>query len=261
MRSHLRFKLTCRIHSEATDPGRRPRITGPLRARNSVRVVACLVGLALGPMGYAATHEPNIDASPAPTESVPGAVVAIEQLRLSNLLADFGERHADPVALIEAAKIRKMLPATFRPPKDAGPGMRTWESLLRRAEQFSGGSPALPGLIADVRAYKQREVPTVGDDVRLLHKLIKQKSADRAEVRFKAGEVAIVYIQPDSGSNLVLFVYDEFNNLICSGDSASHEALCRWRPRWDGVFLLDVRNDTTADVSYQLAINREIVAH
>jgi hypothetical protein len=213
----------------------------------------------LGSIASAGTHEPNVDPSPAPVQTEPNAIAAIEQLRLSDSLADFGERHADPVALIEAAKIRKMLPPALSEPKNAGPKTRTWESLLARAVQFSGGSPALLGLIADVRAYKQREIPSFAENVHLLHKLIKRKSADRAEVRFKAGEVAVVYVQPDSAADLVLFIYDEFDNLICSGDSASHEALCRWRPRWDGLYLLDVRNETAADIGYQLAINHEIV--
>jgi len=235
------------------------RIAGKICARRRVRLLVALTVLGLASISSAATHEPNVAPGPAPPGSVPGTIAAIEQLRLSDTLADFGERHADPVALIEAAKIRKMLPPALSEPKNAGPKARTWESLLARAVQFSGGSPALRGLIADVRAYKPREIPSVAEDVHLLRKLIKQKSADRAEVRFKAGEVAVVYVQPDAGADLALFVYDEFDNLICYGDSASHDALCRWRPRWDGLFLLDVHNETTADVEYQLAINHEIV--
>jgi hypothetical protein len=235
-------------------------ITGILRSWPGIRVIAGVAGFALASMS-AAAHKPNVDPSPGQAKNVPQPVLAIEQLRLSDTLADFGERQADPVALIEAAKIRKMLPSTLTGPENAGPTTRSWKSLLARAEQFSGDNPALAGLIADVRAYQQREIPSLAGNVHLLHRLVKQKSADRAEVRFKTGEFAIVYIRPDSAASLGLFVYDEFNNLICSGDSATSEALCRWRPRWDGVYLLDVRNESTDDVQYQLAINHEIVAH
>jgi hypothetical protein len=217
--------------------------------------------LLLASTTWAATHEPNIDLTTTSAESPPQSVAAIEQLRLSDTLANFGERNADPVALIEAAKIRKMLPSSLTAPENAGPGTRTWQSLLARATQYSGGSPALRDLIAGVRRYKKREIPSLGDDVHLRHNRIKQKSTDRAEVRFKAGEVAVVYLRPDSTANLLLFVYDEFNNLICSGESTSQETFCRWRPRWDGVYLLDVHNETNTDVEYQLAINRQLVAH
>jgi hypothetical protein len=229
--------------------------------RSRARAVGGAAALLLASTAWAASHEPNIDLTTTSAESPSQSVAAIEQLRLSDTLANFGERNADPVALIEAAKIRKMLPSSLTPPTDAGPGTRTWQSLLARATQYSGGSPALRGLIADVRRYKQREIPSLSDDVHLLHNRIKQKSADRTEVRFKAGEVAVVYLHADSDADLVLFVYDEFNNLICSGESASQETFCRWRPRWDGVYLLDVHNETNTDVEYQLAINRQLVAH
>ena len=230
------------------------------RSWPGLRVFAGVAGFALASVS-AAAHKPNVDRRPDPAENVPVPVLAIEQLSLSDALADFGERQADPVALIEAAKIRKMLPSTLAGPENADPTTRSWKSLLARAAQFSGDNPALAGLIADVRAYQRREIPSLADNVHLLHRLVKQKSADRAEVRFKTGEFAIVYIRSDAPANLGLFVYDEFNNLICSGDTATSEALCRWRPRWDGVYLLDVRNETTDDIQYQLAINHEIVAH
>src|SRR5262249_3101012 len=111
-----------------------------------------------------------------------------------------------------------------------------------------------------VRKLKGRDIPGIGDDVQQLRKLVKRNGLDRAEVRFKAGELAIVYVQPESDARLALLVYDEFNNLICSGDGDTHQSLCRWRPRWDGRYLLDVRNDGPNDVTYRLAINREIVA-
>jgi hypothetical protein len=61
--------------------------------------------------------------------------------------------------------------------------------------------------------------------------------------------------------DLDLFVYDDLNNLICSGGGAEHNAQCRWRPRHDGSYLIDVRNNNEAEVDYELAINRELVQH
>jgi hypothetical protein len=217
----------------------------------------CYAAVILGAsfaLGALAAQQQNVDRSPAADTD---ATAAIAQLRLSDTLADFGEKYADPLALIEAAKIRKMLP----PPLDGADaaGTHSWPSLLARASQLAGSNRNTQALIADVRRLKLREIPVIPIGVTLLHKQIKQKSADRAEVRFAAGEMAMVYIRPLTAADLDLFVYDDLNNLICTGGSDEHNSQCRWRPRHDGSYLIDVRNDSAADVDYELAINRELV--
>ena len=219
---------------------------------------ACCVVLGSGVASWvlAAPQEPNIDRSPAADTA---ETSAIDQLRLSDRLADFGERTADPVALIEAAKIRKLLPPPFNAASNAGADTRTWETLLARAAQLGGSNPTVTVLIADVRRLKGRDIPVIPLQIKLLHKLIHKNGADRAEVHFLAGEIAVVYVKPAGTVDLDLFVYDDLNNLICAGGGSGHEAECRWRPRHDGSFLIDVRNNNSAEVDYELAINREIV--
>jgi hypothetical protein len=222
--------------------------------RWGLRFCAIALGSSFALSAFAAAQEPNIDRSPV-TDSA--ATAAIAQLRLSDSLADFGEHNADPLALIEAAKIRKMLP----PPLDGADAAdkHSWQALLARASQLAGPNKNTQALIADVRRLKPREIPVIPIGVTLLYKQIKQNSADRAEVRFAAGEVAMVYIRPMTDVDLDLFVYDELNNLICSGEGGEHNAQCRWRPRHDGAYLIDVRNNNEAEVDYELAINRELV--
>jgi hypothetical protein len=215
-----------------------------------------VLGSGIALCALATPPEPNVDRSPAP-DTV--ATAAIEQLRLSDTLADFGERNADPVALVEAAKIRKMLPPPLNAASGATAETRTWKTLLARASQLAGPNPMVAAFIADVRRLKIRNIPVISVDIKLLHKQIKQNSADRAEVHFLAGEIAMVYIRPVAEVDLDLFVYDDLNNLICTGGGAGHDSECRWRPRHDGSFLIDVRNNNSADVDYELAINREIV--
>lgn len=214
-------------------------------------LLGCLV--AVGAM--AASQDPNIDRSPVPDSP---AVAAIDQLRLSDELADFGERNADPIALIEAAKIRKMLPAPLNGSNEA-PTDLAWESLLARAAQIAGPDPMAGSFIADVRHLKVRDIPVIPLEIKLVHKQIKQNGTDRAEVRFLAGELAVVYVRPVSGVSLDLFVYDDLNNLICSGGVSAQGPECRWRPRRDGSYLIDVRNHSASEVDYELAINRETV--
>ena len=226
------------------------------RRRRLNQGLGLLLGSGMAFWALAASQEPNVDRAPVPDSA---ATAAIDQLRLSDMLADFGERHADPMALIEAAKIRKTLP----PPLDAGSAAtadaRTWQTLLTRASQLAGPNPMVATFIAEVRALKVRDIPVIPLDIKLLRKQIKQNAADRAEVHFLAGEIAVIYIRPVAPVALDLFVYDDLNNLICTGGGAEHNSECRWRPRRDGSYLIDVRNNNDAEVDYELAINREIV--
>jgi hypothetical protein len=231
------------------------RSTGGYRARLTIG----LLGMGVVPIAPAGTapHEPNIltHAGPASTP----ATLAIEQLALSDRLADFGEQRKDPVALVEAAMIRKQTTTVLRH-TEVSDEPRTWESLLARARQIAGSNPTITGLIAQVRAYKVRNIPTVPGDASVLNKNVKQRGADRVEVRFSAGQPAVVYVRPVPEVNLDLSVYDEYNNLICTGAGESRDVQCRWRPRWDGLYLVDVRNNNDTEVAYVLAINREIGA-
>ena len=226
------------------------------------RLAGCILtaGLAMAALA-AAQHEPNIDRTHPDLGAATPQTVAIEQLRLSNQLGDFGEAHKDPIALVEAAMILKQTGAVLRPASAGVAGARTWESLLARAAQIAGPNPTVASLIADVRTYKVRSIPTVSGDPSLFNKSVKQKGADRVEVHFRAGAPAVVYVRPVPKVDLDLYVYDEFNNLICRGDGGNHEAECRWRPRWDGQFLVDVHNNNETEVAYVLAINREIKAN
>jgi hypothetical protein len=207
---------------------------------------------------HAAAREPNVAPASA-MRDLPAGAAAIERLRLSDSLADYGELNGDALALVSAAKIRKTLPWALQTPAPGAKEGRSWSTLLKRATQLSAGDQNILGLIEDVRKLKGRDIPGIGEDVTLLHKKVKQQGIDRAEVRFKAGELAIVYVQPEGAGRISLFVYDEFNNLICSRDGDPDQSVCRWRPRWDGNYLLDIRNHGTSEVAYRLAINREIV--
>jgi hypothetical protein len=215
-----------------------------------------ILGSGIAAWVLAAPQEPNIDRSPVPDTA---ETAAIDQLRLSDRLADYGERTADPVALLEAAKIRKLLPPPLNTAPSSSAEPRTWQTLLTRAAQLAAPNPTIEALITDVRRLKTRDIPVIPLDIKLLHKLIQKNGADRAEVHFLAGEIAVVYVKPAGTVNLDLYVYDDLNNLICAGGGSGHEAECRWRPRHDGSFLIDVRNNNSAEVDYELAINREIV--
>lgn len=176
------------------------------------------------------------------------ALSAVERLALADRLATWGERHADPVALVQAAKIRK----------GAAPGAEGqagFEALLARAEGLAPGNPAIRALVVDARNYRSRDIPLVSAGVSTLRKLVRQLAADRADMTFRGETAAVVYVRAEGDANLDLYVYDEFNNLICADEHAGQEAQCRWRPRWTGTFLVDVRNHSDREVEYVLSAN------
>jgi hypothetical protein len=172
------------------------------------------------------------------------------KLSLSDRLADYGTHQGDPIALVQAAKIRKSLPQEM-----LSSGPRSVEALLARAEAMSPGNPVVATLARDVRGIRSRSIPILSAGIGLLSKLVKGKSVDRAEVSFRGGEPAMVYVHANGDADIDLYVYDELNNLICVDDTIGPDASCSWRPRWNGSFLVDVRNKKDAEVEYVIALN------
>ena len=210
-------------------------------------VVACVATAA--PVAPAGRSGPNADPAAKLSTAESPALSAVERLALANRLAAWGQRNSDPVALIQAAKIRKGI---------AGGGEQdaaAVEALLARAEALAPGNPAIRGLVVDARAYRSRDLPLLSAGVATLTKLVRSLSADRADLTFRGETAAVVYVHSTEDVDLDLYVYDEYNNLICSDESTGQEAQCRWRPRWTGSFLVDVRNKHDREVEYVLAAN------
>lgn len=214
-------------------------------------VTACGVVAALGASAADGTRSagPNADPAAKLDAAQSPALSAVERLALSDRLAAYGDLHGDPVALVQAAKIRKGAQAG-----GAG-GRNAFDALLERAAALAPGNPTITALIADARSYRSRDLPLVSAGVRALDKLIGRNAADRADLVFKGETPAVVYVQGPSSSDLDLYVYDEFNNLVCVDEGVGSEAQCRWRPRWTGSFLVDVRNKQDQEIEYVLTAN------
>ncbi|MCW5605970.1 MAG: hypothetical protein KIT18_15620, partial [Burkholderiales bacterium] len=61
-------------------------------------------------------------------------------------------------------------------------------------------------------------------------------------VTFRGGEPAVVGISGDGDTDLDLVVLAENGNVICRADGPSDDEICRWTPRWTGLFRIEVRN-------------------
>lgn len=215
----------------------------------SVLLAGTLVALTSPAAESGASRGTNADPAAKLDASQSPALSAVERLALSDRLAAYGERNADPVALVQAAKIRKGVQSK---PGTAG---NSFESLLARAQALAPDNPTIAALIADARNYRSRDLPLVSAGLNALDKLIGRRAADRADLVFKGETPAVVYVQGPRSSDLDLYVYDEYNNLVCADEGDGSEAQCRWRPRWTGSFLVDVRNKNDQEVAYVLTAN------
>jgi hypothetical protein len=59
---------------------------------------------------------------------------------------------------------------------------------------------------------------------------------------FYAGEMAIVGVAGDGYTDLELYVYDEFGNLIACGTDSYDGCVVSWTPKWTGKFTIKVVN-------------------
>jgi hypothetical protein len=220
------------------------------RAGKAAAFVAALASAFMLPtLAADATRKPaNVDPDAKLDAADSPALSAVERLALSDRLAAYGERNADPVALVQAAKIRKGL-------EPGKAGKNAFEALLARAAQLAPDNPTIEALIADARSHRSRDLPLVGAGVSALSKLIPSRGADRADLTFRGSTPAVIYVRGPDNADLDLYVYDDYNNLICADESTSAEAQCSWRPRWTGTFLVDVRNKNDSEVPYVLTAN------
>jgi hypothetical protein len=224
-----------------------PRLTCVLALATAV-FAACPASSSDAP----AHRGPNTDPSAKLDGGQSPALSAVERLSLSDRLAAYGNRAGDPVALVQAAKIRKGLSGTTQGKASGG---AEFDALLARAAALAPGNSAVQALIADARSYRSRDLPLVSAGLSVLNKIIGSRAADRADLAFRGETPAIVYVKGPEQANLDLYVYDEYNNLICSDEDSGDEAQCRWRPRWTGTFLVDVRNQNDQEVAYVLTAN------
>jgi hypothetical protein len=228
-------------------PTPRHRITRRLAAVAAATIIAFLPAASPGAdprQGPNVDPEAKLDAGQSP------ALSAVERLALSDRLAAYGLQAGDPVALVQAAKIRKGLESGA-----TGGSNHTFEGLLERAAQLAPDNPAVRALIVDARSYRSRDLPLVGAGLYALSKLIGSQAADRADLVFLGETPAVIYVRSPATADLDLYVYDEYNNLVCADENAGSEAQCRWRPRWTGSFLVDVRNKNDQEVEYVLTAN------
>jgi hypothetical protein len=240
---------------------------------NQATLVGALSALAVATtFAFAAPAAPG--AAPAPmTAAHKGTNVgakgtaessaAVETVALADQLAVYGIHAGDPIAIVQAAKMKKGVPSRVldakkttegkgaAAPKTSGYDLDA-NALLTRAEGMAAGNATIIGLIRDARATKSRGAtrgPTVHSD------RINAGDTDVYNIAFRGGEQAAVFVSGDGDTDLDLFVMDENGNQICSDTDNTDTMLCRWTPAWTGTFQIRIKNYGRVYNAYKLAVN------
>lgn len=213
----------------------------------SLIALSALSALSSPLLAQAAGKGSNADAAKATATSP--AVQAVETVRVADALARYGDAKKDPLALIEAAKMKKEAgeqPLTLTR-KDKGEAGKkdskladySPDALLARAKTLAAGRADLIALADDVAKSGARGA--VGGP-KSSRTVVKGGYTDQFTVKFEGGEPAAVAISGDGDSTLDLYVYDENGNRVCAAVGRGDDAICRWNPRWTGPFVIRVVN-------------------
>jgi hypothetical protein len=72
-------------------------------------------------------------------------------------------------------------------------------------------------------------------------------------IDFRGGELASIAVVGDGGTDLDLFVYDEYGNLVASNNESMGTCSADWYPRYTSTFRIEVVNRGPVYIEYQLA--------
>jgi hypothetical protein len=205
---------------------------------------------------------PNVGDKAQESESA----TSVSVLLLADKLAEYGIKAADPVAIIQAAKMKKSVATKEQTmekkqevqekaaaAKEKVPAQDlSADALLGKAESMAAGNATLAALIADARATKVRGA-TRGATV---HKdSVNARASDNYQVEFRGSELARIAVVGDGDTDLDLYVYDESGNEICRDTDRTDRLFCEWTPRWTGVFRIKIANLGNVYNRYALAMN------
>ena len=148
----------------------------------------------------------------------------------------------------------KQTEGTENAEKDGEAPIREPKAMLEAALAEAGDGP-LAAMIEEEITVEGR-----GREPGPLHYITQVDAYDDDRYRlesmvFEGGEWAEVAIIGDGDTDLDLYVYDEFGNLICASEDAFDDEYCEWVPAFTGPFLVVVRNYGDVYNEYELLTN------
>jgi hypothetical protein len=219
----------------------------------AILATTALSGLATAETAINATEDKPLGAQ---------TVEPIHELTLAQQLAIYGVENQDAMSLIVAAQIMdKYLlsdsdvqprEATGAAPEGVAPVIASVTDILAAARELAGDRQDLIALIDDVEAGGSRG-SVYGEGS--YEDYIGPYASVAYDEGFFGEEQAIVTLNGWDDTDLDLYVYDEYGNLICEGASYTSSEYCEWTPRWTGNFTIVVYNNGGIENSYSLWTN------
>ncbi len=231
---------------------------------------ACLaLALAFAPAVLAGSVPDGTPAPPAQKgvnigsgPKAPATDQPVEQLQMSSDLLAFGRKTKDPVALIVAARVMKVLGSTEVDRKPEGRAATeaaqksgqpvSAASVLAEARDLARGDKILTLLVdetAGTATAITEEQPRTHQDT------VQPGGTAVYTVVFTGGQLAEAGVAGDGDSDLDLLVYDDNDHLVCRSAGSNDREYCRWWPRWTGAFHIEIQNLGTVANLYRLATN------
>lgn len=218
----------------------------------AVLATTALSGLAMAETAINATEDKPLGAQ---------SVEPIHELTLAQQLAIYGVENQDAMSLIVAAQIMDKyllsdsdLQARETQGGAAGenPVITSSAEMLAAARDLAGERQDLIAMIEDVEAGGSRG-SVYGEGS--YEDYIGPYASMAYDEGFFGSERAIVTLNGWDDTDLDLYVYDEYGNLICEGASYTSSEYCEWTPRWTGNFTIVVYNNGGIENSYSLWTN------
>ena len=192
----------------------------------------------------------------AATDPVAEARAPFDTLRLSTELARLASARNDAWGLVIAARLRKQTPLeeVARAPEagKAEAAEDVAEGWLDQAERLGGDDPRLSALVAEVRAmrFKGR---TGGPQVSKAR--VGPGATHRYGERFEIGRPAVVYVEGDGDTDLMLRVLGPGGDTACADTGPGDVKLCAWTAGRSGSYAVEVLNRGRVENAYAFATN------
>lgn len=187
-------------------------------------------------------------------------------LRVAAELSKYGYANKDALSLIQAARLSKQSGFTLeekkkaeieemRPAPEGGKkgGQVSLDptKLLADAKTMAGDDGVLLALINDVNSnvrgasggpqYNVSSVNAGGTDV--------------YDIKFNGGELAAVIVIGDGDTDLDLYIYDIYGNLVTKDTDFSDDCVCTWIPRRTATYRIKIVNRGLVYNNYVLRTN------
>ena len=207
-----------------------------------VFVLVCMLSL---PLFAQERDKSSASAAPSPE---------ITALQTAYSLAKYGYSNFSASALIGAAEIlaqvqTQALGATADKGQDgatSGAKTETPEftpaNLLADARKYAAGDSTMIAWADSVQRSLNTATRGVPGGPRRTVETVRALSSDRYSITFQGNQLAQVYVSGDGTTDLDLYIYDQYGNLIDYDDDWGDECLVRWIPRVTGTFTIVVKN-------------------